>query len=72
MQPTSHLGLDGTRKTKEFDNFHRDWPNIIAANDATIKAVDAKWAQLEIGEFIKSPSLKYKNQLYKGGAVVME
>ena len=68
----SHLGLDGTRKTKEFDNFHRDWPNIIAANDATIKAVDAKWAQLEIGEFIKSPSLKYKNQLYKGGAVVME
>jgi len=27
------LGLDGTRKTKELDGFHRDWPNIIVAAD---------------------------------------
>ena len=33
------LGLDGTRKTKELDNFQRDWPNIIVADDATIRAV---------------------------------
>lgn len=64
------IGLDGTRKTKEWDDFHRDWPNIIIADDATIAAVDAKWEQLGIGDFIASPSLKYKNQLYGDEAVV--
>ncbi len=68
----SHIGFDGTRKTKEFDNFHRDWPNIIAANPATIKAIDEKWANLGLGDFVPSPSIKYQKQLYKGGAVVTE
>jgi 4-hydroxy-3-polyprenylbenzoate decarboxylase len=43
------MGFDGTRKTKEFDDFQREWPNIIVADDATIKAVDAKWNELGIG-----------------------
>ena len=64
------IGFDGTRKTKEFDNFNRDWPNIIVADDKTIKAVDEKWNDLRIGEFISSPSLKFKDQLYGEEAVV--
>jgi len=60
----SCMGFDGTLKTKELDNFHRDWPNIIIADEATIKAVDEKWDQLGIGPFIPSPSLKYKDQVY--------
>lgn len=64
------LGLDGTRKTKELDNFQRDWPNIIVADDKTIQAVDAKWNQLGVGPFLTSPSLKYKEQLYGQEAVV--
>jgi 4-hydroxy-3-polyprenylbenzoate decarboxylase len=64
------LGLDGTRKTKELDNFQRDWPNIIVADDATIRAVDKKWAELGIGAFLASPSLKFKDQVYGGEAVV--
>lgn len=64
------MGFDGTRKTKEFDDFYRDWPNIIVADDATIKAVDEKWNQLGIGELIPSPSLKYKKQMYGEEAVV--
>lgn len=67
---TACMGLDGTRKTKELDNFHRDWPNIIVADDATIKSVDDKWEQLGIGSFISSPSLKFKDQLYGEEAVV--
>jgi 4-hydroxy-3-polyprenylbenzoate decarboxylase len=63
------LGLDGTMKTKEFDNFQRDWPNIIVADDATIKAVDEKWKELGIGHFIPSPSLKYKSQVYGEEAI---
>jgi 4-hydroxy-3-polyprenylbenzoate decarboxylase len=64
------MGFDGTRKTKEFDDFHRDWPNIIVADDATIKAVDAKWNDLGIGKFIASPSLKFKRQMYGEEAAV--
>ena len=64
------VGFDGTRKTKEHDDFHRDWPNIIVADDATIKSVDEKWNQLGLGEIIPSPSLKYKEQLYGEEAVV--
>ena len=64
------MGLDGTRKTKALDNFQRDWPNIIVANEITIKRVDEKWNQLGIGQFIPSPSLKYKSQLYGEEAVV--
>ena len=63
------LGLDGTRKTKELDNFQRDWPNIIVADDVTIKAVDTKWTALHIGPFLPSPSLKFKDQVYGNEAV---
>ena len=65
------MGLDGTRKTKELDNFQRDWPNIIVADETTIKSVDAKWDRLGIGPFLLSPSLKYKSQLYGEEAVVV-
>jgi 4-hydroxy-3-polyprenylbenzoate decarboxylase len=64
------MGLDGTRKTKELDGFHRDWPNIIVADDETIKAVDDKWNELGIGAFIPSPSHKFKEQMYGQEAVV--
>ena len=64
------MGLDGTRKTKELDGFYRDWPNIIVANDETIKAVDDKWNEFTIGAFIPSPSHKFKDQMYGEEAVV--
>ncbi len=66
------MGFDGTRKTKEFDNFHRDWPNIIVADDETIKAVDQKWNELGLGDFITSPSLKFKDQMYGEEAIVSQ
>ena len=66
------LGLDGTRKTKKLDNFDRPWPNIIVADDQTIATVDKKWADLGLGPIIFSPSLRYKTQLYEGGATVLD
>ncbi|MBN8701562.1 MAG: menaquinone biosynthesis decarboxylase [Bacteroidetes bacterium] len=71
-ETTSHVGFDGTRKTKELDNFDRDWPNIICSDEATIKAIDEKWNTLGLGTFVFSPSIKYQKQMYKGGAVVTE
>jgi len=66
------MGFDGTRKTRELDDFHRDWPNIIVADDETIKTIDAKWPLLGMGGFIPSPSLKFKEQLYGEEAAVSD
>jgi 4-hydroxy-3-polyprenylbenzoate decarboxylase len=66
----SHISFDGTRKTKELDDFNREWPNIICADEKTIEAVDKKWNQLGLGKFITSPSIKYLKQMYGKGAVV--
>ncbi len=63
------IGFDGTIKTQEMDNFQRDWPNIIVADDQTIELVDTKWDSLGMGEFISSPSLKFKDQMYGEEAV---
>ncbi len=41
------MGLDGTTKTEALDDFHRDWPNIIVADEKTIEAVDKKWENSE-------------------------
>ncbi len=70
QETTNCIGFDGTIKTKEFDNFQRDWPNIIVSNDEIIKAVDEKWNRLGLGEFISSPSLKFSDQMYGEEAVV--
>jgi 4-hydroxy-3-polyprenylbenzoate decarboxylase len=58
------MGFDGTIKTKAFDNFQRDWPNIIVMDETTIRAVDEKWSRLGLGEFLPSPSLKFQGQMY--------
>jgi UbiD family decarboxylase len=48
--------VDATFKTSEHDNFKRDWPNVVTMDDKTIAAVDKKWGELVLGEFIQSPS----------------
>jgi 4-hydroxy-3-polyprenylbenzoate decarboxylase len=65
----SHIAFDGTRKTKEMDGFDRDWPNILAVDETTCRHIDELWPRLGLGEFIPSPSDKYRSQLYEGGAV---
>lgn len=65
----NHIAFDGTRKTKEFDGFTRDWPNILASDQQTIDRIDVIWDKLGLGKFIESPSRKYREQLYEGGAV---
>ncbi|MHB1922784.1 MAG: menaquinone biosynthesis decarboxylase [Chitinophagaceae bacterium] len=64
------ISLDGTRKTKDLDNFQREWPNIIVGDAQTIQSVDKKWESLGLGDFLPSPSLKYQGQLYGQEAAV--
>ena len=63
IQNNTKIGFDATGKTKKFDNFKRDWPNIIVMDDTTIENIDKKWDKFKIGSFISSPSLKYKKQI---------
>jgi len=41
----SKMGIDATRKWPE-EGFTRAWPKVIGMDDATKRAVDAKWAKL--------------------------
>ena len=66
------LCIDGTRKTREFDDFQRDWPNVIVMDDLTIKSIDTKWENLGLGPLISSPSLIYKSLVINSGAISKE
>jgi 4-hydroxy-3-polyprenylbenzoate decarboxylase len=63
------LCIDGSRKTREFDDFHRDWPNVIVMDDQTIRSVDKKWPDLGLGLLVPSPSHIYKSLVINSGAV---
>ncbi len=62
---TNILFIDATRKSLKKDNFERDWPNIIISDDQTIEKIDSCWTSMGLGEFIESPSKKYK-KLFQG------
>jgi len=65
------LLIDGTIKTKENDNFERDWPNAIVSTDETIKQVDEMWNRLNIGNFVESPSKQFKKYVFGNAANIV-
>ncbi len=50
------------------DNAPSRWPNVVTADEATIALVDRRWNEYGFGEFIPSPSLRYKRLLLSEGA----
>jgi len=69
LSNSSTLFIDGTRKNKTVDKFQRDWPNILVMNKETIEKIDNIWSELNLGELIKSPSLKFIDLIDNTGAV---
>ncbi len=69
-QNLSTIFIDGTRKTKQNDNFERNWPNIVVSDDDTITKIDKIWNKLPFNKFIESPSKKYKKLVLSKGADV--
>ena len=49
-------------------NFTRRCPNVACSSAETIKAVDEKWENLNLGKFISSPSEHLKNLILSDGA----
>ena len=44
------------------------WPNIVTADEKTIRLVDSRWTEYGIGEFIASPSKRYSALKLSDGA----
>ncbi len=65
------LLLDGTIKAYRKGGFSRKWPNIVSSGDETISIIDKKWDSLGIGEFINSPSIRYKRLCRNGGDEIL-
>lgn len=65
----SIIALDATRKYPQWDDFDRPWPNIVTMDIDTINRIDTRWNELNLGDFISSPSLPFIGMLYEGGAV---
>lgn len=58
--------VDGTIKAYRKGGFPRRWPNVVCSDNKTMSGVDSLWPELGIGEFIESPSLRYR-KLKKAG-----
>ena len=65
------LVLDARTKAGGVNGFSRRWPNVVTMDAETIRAVDRKWKELQIGPLIPSPSLRYLSLVYPGGASVI-
>ncbi|MDP1621428.1 MAG: menaquinone biosynthesis decarboxylase [Bacteroidales bacterium] len=63
------LFMDATSKKPDFDDFHRDWPNVIVMDDETIDSIDEKWPRLGLGPLVLSPSIGYKSLNTNTGAI---
>jgi len=66
---TQIVFVDATFKTGCHDDFKRDWPNVVTMDDKTISTIDNKWDELGLGDFIESPSLKFKSLVKGEGAI---
>jgi len=69
MQHSGILLLNARSKNRETTEFSRDWPNALIMDEKTIQKVDNIWKTLQIGDFIPSPSLVYRNYVKNKGAI---
>lgn len=64
------LIVDARIKAGGVNGFGREWPNPAVMSDSVIELVDRRWAEYNIGEFIASPSERYKRLKRGDGAAV--
>ena len=57
------LVLDARSKRPGTEGNPSRFPNVVTASPETIALVDSRWDEYECGEFIPSPSLKYRHLL---------
>jgi 4-hydroxy-3-polyprenylbenzoate decarboxylase len=60
------LFIDATVKTFDLDGFNRPWPNLTLMNPETIRLVDQRWGEYQIGSFLPSRSIQYQANYFPG------
>lgn len=60
--------FDARAKADGLDGFARRWPNVVASSSETIGLVDRRWAEYGLGDFVPSPSLRYRKLQRRDGA----
>ena len=66
-EPTRDISLYGAtlfvdaraKRNGASDKNPSRWPNVVTADEATIRLVDSRWAEYGLDELIPSPSLRY-------------
>ncbi|MBR5807696.1 MAG: menaquinone biosynthesis decarboxylase [Alistipes sp.] len=75
-EPTRDIALCGStlvvdaraKRPNAHDENPSRWPNIVTADEKTIRLVDSRWTEYGIGEFIASPSERYSALKLSDGA----
>lgn len=62
--------IDATSKQALYDDFERNWPNVIVMDDQIIQSIDQRWGDLGLGPFLSSPSIKYKSLISNQGPIL--
>ena len=68
--PRQQIVADACMKYPKSYGFPREWPPVVTALETTIYAVNEKWEQLELGNLIPSPSLKFLKMNPDDGAEI--
>jgi 4-hydroxy-3-polyprenylbenzoate decarboxylase len=64
------LIMDACIKDGNNGYINRIWPNAIISDDQTINSIDRLWDKLKIGNFMPSPSLKFRGLIRRKGPSV--
>jgi 4-hydroxy-3-polyprenylbenzoate decarboxylase len=70
--PRQQIVVDACMKYPPNYNFPREWPNVVTASETTINAIDQKWEQLGLGNFVPSPSMIFLKMKKGNGAVAID
>ena len=60
--------LDARTKAGGVNGFARPWPNVVTSSVDTIRQVNERWTDYGLGNFLPSPSLRYRTLLSGEGA----
>ncbi len=59
--------INARSKTPGVEGNPARFPNVVTASEETINLVDKRWAEYSIGDFVPSPSLRYRKLLLSDG-----
>jgi 4-hydroxy-3-polyprenylbenzoate decarboxylase len=54
------LLFDARSKSRDVEGNPRRFPNVVCSSERVIHLVDSRWKEYGLGEFIPSPSLRYR------------